>query len=62
MLSAVTKRLVKKLGADAFTSQDSVEDNMRKVDEGYVCVLFLQFFRWCFCLIIICGLLLYLIN
>lgn len=40
MLSAVTKRLVKKLGADAFTSQDSVEDNMRKVDDGYVCVLF----------------------
>lgn len=41
MLSAVTKRLVKKLGADAFTSQDSVEDNMRKVDEGYVCVTFI---------------------
>lgn len=40
MLSAVTKRLVKKLGADAFSSQDSVEDNMRKVDEGYVCGLF----------------------
>lgn len=58
MLSAVTKRLVKKLGADAFTSQDSVEDNMRKVDEGYVCVL-LFFNGACvgFCLII-CGLLL----
>lgn len=38
MLSAVTKRLVKKLGADAFSTQDGVEDNMRKVDDDYVCV------------------------
>lgn len=37
MLSAVTKRLVKKLGADAFTSQDTMEDNMRKVDSDHVC-------------------------
>ncbi|KAF2898144.1 hypothetical protein ILUMI_08014 [Ignelater luminosus] len=33
MLSAVTKTLVRKLGADAFTSQDSMEDSMRKVDD-----------------------------
>ncbi|KAK4874730.1 hypothetical protein RN001_014090 [Aquatica leii] len=32
MLSAVTKTLARKLGADTFASQDSMEDNMRKVD------------------------------
>lgn len=38
MLSAVTKRIVKTLGAEAFSSQDSVEDGMRKVDGDHVCV------------------------
>lgn len=33
MLSAVTKTLVRKLGAEAFTSQDNLEDSMRKVDD-----------------------------
>ncbi|KAF5282899.1 hypothetical protein FQR65_LT14176 [Abscondita terminalis] len=33
MLSAVTKTLARKLGADSFASQDSMEDNMRKVDD-----------------------------
>ncbi|KAF5280792.1 hypothetical protein FQA39_LY17973 [Lamprigera yunnana] len=33
MLSAVTKTLARKLGADSFTAQDSMEENMRKVDD-----------------------------
>lgn len=33
MLSAVTKTLVRKLGADTFSSQESLEESMRKAQE-----------------------------
>lgn len=33
MLSAVTKTLARKLGADAFSSQESLEDSMRRAQE-----------------------------
>lgn len=36
MLSAVTKTLARKLGADPFSSQDNLEDNMRKVEDDHV--------------------------
>jgi hypothetical protein len=40
VLNALTKGIVKKLGAEAFTTQDSGDDNVRKVDtHDHVCVV-----------------------